>query len=264
MIVKKPKIVVYTAIFNNYDWLKEPVFPSPEIDFICYTDSDKLISKQWKIVKIDLGNESPSLKNREIKLLYPYTMLQDYDYSLYVDGSIMIKGKVQEFLSKYLHGKPLYNFQHPDNDCIFLEINNCINEGRGNAEKLKLQFERYKAEGTPEHYGLSDNKIILRANHNTLGKQIMFEWYNEVVNYSGRDQVCLSYVLYKHGLHYNFFDENIENNPYFETWPHNRDGKVQIWWRKLKWFFEKRGILTGFFKVLDNKLKPLFLKYYVK
>ena len=36
------RFVVYTAIFNNYDWLKDPVVVPKGIDFICYTDSDKV------------------------------------------------------------------------------------------------------------------------------------------------------------------------------------------------------------------------------
>ena len=75
------KIVVYTAIFNDYDWLKDPVVVPKEIDFVCYTDSNKIHSKVWKIVKVDTNGEPPSLKNRKIKLLYPYTELKDYDYS---------------------------------------------------------------------------------------------------------------------------------------------------------------------------------------
>ena len=85
------KIVVYTAIFNNYDWLKEPVVVPAGIDFVCYTDSDRVCSKVWRIVKVCVEGISPSLLNRKIKLLYPYTELSQYDYSLYVDGSIMIK-----------------------------------------------------------------------------------------------------------------------------------------------------------------------------
>ena len=97
------KIAVYTAIFNDYDWLKDPVIETSGIDFICYTDSNKMSSKKWKVIKLDLGDMSPSLMNRKIKLLYPYTELSQYDYTLYVDGSILIKGDILKFLSKYIH-----------------------------------------------------------------------------------------------------------------------------------------------------------------
>ena len=255
------KIAVYTAIFNNYDWLKDPYVPSPEIDYICYTDSEKVKSKYWKVMKVDLEGQSPSLMNRKIKLLYPYTELSDYEYTLYVDGSVMMKGDVLKFLSRYMARTPiLMNFKHPDNDCIFIEIEHCIDEGRGNAEKLREQYSVYNAEGMPRHYGLSDNKIILRRNCEE-GRCLMEEWFWHVCNYSGRDQVCLSYVLWKHHMSYAFFDEIIEKNEFFETWPHNNAPFYTFAWRKMKWFSERTGFCWGLFKFLNNKIKPIYLKH---
>lgn len=256
----KRKYVIYTAIFNDYDWLKEPVIPSQNVDYICYTDSSTLKSKHWIIVHVDLNGKSPSLLNREIKLLYPYTELQDYDYSLYIDGSMMLKGEVEVFLYKYCVKDPfLMNFKHPNKDCLFTEIEYCIKRGRGNAEKLVEQRDIYRKDGMPEHYGLSDNKILLRNNHSELGEKIMREWFNHVVSYSGRDQVCLPYVLYKYNQRYSFFDENIENNEFFETWPHNNVVWYIRYWRHFKWFCERNHILDSLINMVDSRIKPRIL-----
>ena len=254
------KIAVYTAIFNNYDWLKEPIVPSKDVDYVCFTDNEGLISEHWRIVQIKESELSPSLLNRKIKLLYPFTYFKDYDYSLYVDGSVMMKGDVGRFLQKYIEREPLLmNFKHPNNDCIFEEMNRCIKQGRGNAGKLRQQYEDYKASGMPEHFGMSDNKIILRMRCKEV-QLLMEEWYRHVCDYSGRDQVCLSYVLWQHGLNYHFFDEIIEQNEFFETWPHNNAPYYMIWWRKMKWFSERTGFGKGFFAFLNNKVKPFYLK----
>ena len=135
------KIVVYTAIFNNYDWLKDPVVVSDGVDYICYTDSESVRSNVWKVVRINLEGKSPSLVNREIKLLYPFSELSRYDYSLYVDGSIMIKADVGKFLHKYISDSlVMMNFRHPHNDCIFVEIKRCLRRGSGDPGKLKEQY----------------------------------------------------------------------------------------------------------------------------
>lgn len=255
------KLVVYTAIFNNYDWLKDPYVVSDKVDYVCFTDSDKLKSETWKIVVVNEKDISPSLLNRKIKLLYPYTYFKDYEYSLYVDGSVMIKDDVGIFLSSYIETKPiLMNFKHPNNDCIFVEMERCIMQGRGNAEMLKKQYDVYKADGMPEHFGMSDNKIILRKNCDE-GYKLMSEWYDHVCNYSGRDQVCLSYVLWKHNLQYNYFDEVIEQNQYFETWPHNNSPWYMVTWRKMKWYSERTGLGSSVFSFLNNKVKPIYLRY---
>lgn len=258
------KIVVYTAIFNNYDWLKDPIVIPENIDFICFTDNSKLKSKVWKIHVIKNHDITPSLMNRQIKLLYPYSELSDYDYSLYVDGSIMIKGNVNDFLTPYLRRKPIImNFKHPNNDCIFTEIDHCIEKGF-NKEKLELQSKEYFSQNMPRHYGLSDNKIILLDNHNAKGKEMMEMWFNEVINYSGRDQTCLSYVLFKNGMHYDFFNENIEENPFFETWSHNNAPWFITFWRRTKWFCERNKVGVSFINFINNRIKPIVLKRYLK
>lgn len=254
------KLVVYTAIFNNYDWLKEPVVVPEDVDFICYTDSQKLTSRLWRIVYVDMKDKTPSLMNREIKLLYPYTELKAYDYSLYVDGSMMIKGDVGEFIRKYISSKPvLINFKHPNKDCLYTEIDYCIERGRGNAEKLIEQKKLYEEDGMPKHFGLSDNKILLRDNHSEEGAKMMSEWFSHVVNFSGRDQVCLPYILYKHHRQYVFFDEDIEKNDFFETWPHNTVEWYIRYWRHFKWFCVRHNMMGGLIKVIDEKLKPKML-----
>jgi hypothetical protein len=255
------KIVVYTAIFNNYDWLKDPVVVPTGIDFVCYTDSHKVHSKVWKIVKVDMNGESPSLLNRKIKLLYPYTVLKDYEYSLYIDGSIMVKGDINAFLHKYISKDlVMMNFRHLHNDCIFVEIERCLTRGNADPAKLKKQFENYKEAGMPEHAGLSDNKVILRHHHSELGKKLMDDWFNQVVNFSGRDQTCLSYVLYTNQVKYSFFEESIEKNPYFETWPHNTVEWYIRYWRHFKWFCERNHILGGSIAYFDERIKPWLLK----
>lgn len=258
------KIVVYTAIFNNYDWLKDPFVVSKDIDYICFTDNENLKSKVWTIKVVDTQGKNPSIMNREIKLLYPYSVLSDYDYSLYVDGSIMIKGDIMDFLSPYLADRPLLmNFKHPNNNCIYKEMDKLIAKG-WNRDVLERQYQTYVQQHMPKEFGLSDNKIILRDNHNEEGSEMMIEWFSEVVNYSGRDQTCLSYVLYKHNRIYDFFNENIENNQYFETWPHNNSPWYIILWRKFKWKCEKNNMGTGLINFLNNKVKPIVLKLYLK
>lgn len=256
------KYVVYTAIFNNYDWLKDPVVASPNIDFICYTDSYEISSKVWKIIHVDLpASSKASILNRKIKLLYPFDELLAYDYSLYVDGSIMLKGDIEFFINKYVKtGNIIMNFKHPNNDCIFEEILRCIKQNRGNPYKLLEQYVSYKNDNMPAHFGMSDNKIIFRNNKSIIAKEIMNEWYYHVINYSGRDQVCLSYVLYKHKVNYCFFDENIENNEFFEAWPHNNDSLLSRIWRRVRWFCQRHKIFGGLIIFLEKNVKPHFIK----
>jgi len=213
--------VIYTAIFGDFDTLKEPLTISEGIDLICFTDNKKLHSKSWKIVLVETNNNPPALLNRRIKLLGPYNELKNYKKSLYLDGSILIKSDLSSFFSKYADIS-LGNFRHPRRSCIYDEMASCIVSGKGDPIKLITQCRDYALNKMPVKFGLSDNKIILRDHKSPIVSKLMHEWWENVTNYSGRDQTCLSYVLYKNGLEYSFFEENIIDNPYFEIWPHGR------------------------------------------
>ena len=89
--------------------------------------------------------------------------------------------------------------------------------------------------------------------------ELMKEWFLEVTDYSGRDQVCLPYVLYKNHVPYSFFQENIEKNDFFETWPHNTVEWYIRYWRHVKWFCERHHLFGGFIAYFDDKIKPWLL-----
>ncbi|MGE6539335.1 hypothetical protein [Bacillus luti] len=44
----KPKVIVYTALFGNYDSVKEPLFIDENIDYILFTDNRSIQSNNWK------------------------------------------------------------------------------------------------------------------------------------------------------------------------------------------------------------------------
>ena len=109
--------------------------------------------------------------NRRIKLLYPFNELREYEYSLYIDGSIRIKSDLSIFFEKYIsRNHEMYNFKHPNNDCIFEEMIRCICLQLGQPHKLVEQYSIYKNDGMPYKWGMSDNKIILRKNSSEIGR----------------------------------------------------------------------------------------------
>jgi len=257
-VFQSEKIVVYTVIISNYDILKEPYIVSDNIDYLCFTDNRKLKSKTWKIIQIETEKFSASLLNRKIKLLGPFNELKSYTKSIYIDGSILIKSDLSSFFSKYADIS-LGNFRHPRRNCIYDEIASCILSGKGDPIMHIAQCRDYAMNKMPVQFGLSDNKIILRDHRNPLVSKLMHEWWENVTNYSGRDQTCLSYVLYKNNLGYSFFEESIINNPYFEIWPHRNEYKRRIW-RNFKQFCERNSIFLKLIKAIDKKIKSGNLK----
>lgn len=247
------KTAIYTAIFNNYDTLKEPLIRTVNCDYICFTDNPKLRSKIWKIVNVDLMKSSASLINRQIKILGPYNELKDYQNSLYVDGTILIKSDLSAFLSHYM-SFGMVNFRHPRRDCLYREIAACIASKKGEPVLFMKQCHDYSQSNMPFGFGLSDNKIIFRDHQNQDIQQLMMLWWEHVLKYGGRDQTCLPYVLFEKGLSYRFFNEDLLNNIYFEIWPHRNEFKRRLW-RNIRYSLARHHLYPKQLQSLEMKIK---------
>ena len=74
----KSRVVVYTTIFNNYDALNDPPIFYKDVDYVCFTDSKKIKSNNWKIIYLKIKKKNSPKKNREIKINY-FKFLPHYD-----------------------------------------------------------------------------------------------------------------------------------------------------------------------------------------
>lgn len=221
------RICVYTAITGGYDSLREIEFKNDTLDYLCFTNDKALKSDTWRIIYIDepLDNQ---LLQRKIKILY-FKYLSDYDASLYIDGKVTVRKDVFPFIQRYL--KPdtdLVGFKHPLRDCIYDEIYFCVLYEKEHLSKGLLIQEKYKKEGFPRHYGLSDTAIMIRR-HNDVVKELMESWYTMVETYSRRDQLSLFYCLWKFPKQIStvFLDDNIEDNEFFSICPYHSVQKTK-------------------------------------
>lgn len=245
--------VIYTAIFNDYDTLKNPLCLTQGCDYVCFTNNNRIKSKKWQIVKTDIREKGASLTNRMIKILAPYHELKQYRYSLYIDGTVMIKSDLSSFLYRY-RSQGLVNFRHPRRDCVYREFAACIASKKGDPLQFIRQCHNYAQNNMPFGYGLSDNKIILRDNQNPDVRQLMMLWWEQVLEYGGRDQTCLPYVLYKNSWTYRFFEETLLDNPYFEIWPHRHEYKRRLW-RNFRFYCLQHNLFDKQIIYLENKMK---------
>lgn len=250
------KIVVYTAIFDNYDILKDPKIFNKEIDYICFSNNKRLKSKIWQIIYVPNDNNlNAQFLNRKLKILGPMNELKDYELSLYIDGNIYLTGNTIEFIKKYLSNN-LTNFRHPRRSCLYDEIGICLSINKAPQKVLHMQTKNYSGNGMPKNFGLSDNKIILRK-HCQQTFDIMTEWWNELLNFPGRDQVSLPYILWKRNQYYNYFDEDIINNKYFSINPHRHEN-LRRFWRLFKTLKKYESFKSSIDKI-EVILKYLFV-----
>ena len=217
----KNKLVVYTALFGDYDDLIEPKEKFEGCDFICFTDQKHLTSDIWEIRLVEECDLPPNMMNRKYKIL-PHLFLSEYEWSLYVDANIAIIGNPLELANKYLSKYDMAVPKHFARDCVFDEAKECVILGKTKYDETQKQMDKYKNEGFPVNFGLGENNILFRKHNVKKIIKLMNDWWEELITQTKRDQLSLAYVLWKNGEKFSYMDESArEGMGYFEYVLHN-------------------------------------------
>ena len=190
------KNVCYTCIFGNYESLKDPKYISSNFDYICFTDNENLNSDKWKIILCTSLNFGNKKNNRCIKIL-THIIFKQYDFSIYIDGSLQILDDLNIIKDNICKEHKLYLLPHPQRNCIYHEFFGCLQWNKDDPKIMYEQLNKYHNEGYPYNYGLSENTIICRYHNDKKCINIMNQWWNEILNGSYRDQLSLFYSIWK-------------------------------------------------------------------
>jgi len=223
------KIVVYTCVTGNYDNLQEPYIESSNIDYIAFCDNDDNYNGLWKKQPIPLKIKELNnniLINRYIKF-NSYELFEDkYDYSIYIDGNIIVMSDLTELIHGINPKTGLAIHRHRARNCIYNEIEVCKIVKKGNYKKLKAQTDRYMNEGFPKKFGLYECNVIVSDLKNKEGEKILNNWWEEFkTSEAYRDQIALPYVVWKSGFDFEdigSLGNNVYKNPKFRIITHKR------------------------------------------
>ncbi len=189
--------VIYTAIFGEYEELKEPLVVTKGWDYFCFTDQP-FKSKVWKIIKTDCSSYGPQLTARDIKI-NAHLFLPFYEYSIWVDGSFFINTDLNVWFNTRFKA-PFTCIKHPIRNCVYDEAQACIKHLRGNPEDIKRQISKYAGLGMPRNNGVISSGILMRRNCEEVNN-FCEKWFNEVKENSMRDQLAFSFVSWKNRIH---------------------------------------------------------------
>lgn len=187
-------LTVYTAIFGDYDNLREPR-EADDIKFVCYTDNKYLKSERWEI-RYEPENyaENPRWRARKCKLL-SYKEL-DTDESIWVDARY-------EFVR--LIRRPTYDnillHTHIERHCAYDEADICLACNLGSNASIKRLVQSMKLAGFPSAYGLWWTATLWRK-HTKATERLCDRWWSMMAEGCVRDQISLPFVLWM--MHTNF------------------------------------------------------------
>lgn len=231
------KRVIYTVIVGGYDRLREPE-PYPGWDFVCFTDGrrtgwrSKVGLSHWDIRPIHGDAPTEVLRSRLPKIL-PHRYLQDYDYSVYIDGNAWLLEDPTGPLETMGWPKMAVS-EHPFRETVFEEIDECVLQNKAPHDLLATQREAYRAEGLPENTPLLENNLLLRRHNDPDVIRLMEAWWDQMNTHSHRDQLSLPFVAWRQNFAVHTFPQAFKRT-FFATRAHYRSP-----WRRWKRSLDKR------------------------
>ncbi len=226
------RVCLYTAVFGEYDRIWEPVRQKVDCDYLLITDRPETVptASLWKVVALDTFGffpMHPRLMARYMKImgheffrflsrLHHDAGLHSYDHVVWVDGSVRITSPdFVSFMIGSIGTNGLAMLKHPERDCIYDEAAKCARMLKSRGLPVREQAEHYRAQGYPAHNGLMATTVFARDMRRPDLDAIAGEWWEEILQWTYRDQISLPYVLWKHGRWYDVIERNLVRNRYF-------------------------------------------------
>jgi hypothetical protein len=217
---------IYTAIFGDYDDLKEPLNPTfvEGWDMVCFTDQN-LHSENWKIIHVP-ATFGPIKTARYYKIMF-----QDHiesEFSMWIDGTFFINTNLNEWWSKRFL-PPFTTIRHPFDRCIYTDALSCMRGKKDNPDVISDQIKFYKRVGLPSENGLIASGILMRQNTSEV-RRLCQTWWEQVLTKSCRDQIAFGYAQWRHPDVHQSIGWNYTKEKEFIHIPHKNKGI----WRDVK------------------------------
>ena len=207
----------YTAIFGNYDDLKQPFFVPQHWKFVCYTNTDFEVPENnvWEIRKVPVMEFGPAKTARWYKINF-HKHIETED-SLWIDATFFINIDLNRWWRRFK--EPMTVINHPFDNCIYTDVKSCIGLGKGDFWAITRQAHDYKDIGIPVGNGLISSGVLMRRNTKEV-RELCDTWWKEVEKYTERDQIAFGYAAWKHKGVFNTIDWDYTKRTEFLHCPH--------------------------------------------
>lgn len=203
LYVREQRIAVYTALFGSYDLLREPLLRPDNIDYYVLTDQGIPDGSVWERIDVtriipDEYQGDPVLCNRWCKM-HPHLIFKDYQYSVYIDSNIWVFSDLTP-LAAGLDTYPVAMFRHKKRDCVYDEVQACLDQEKDTKESLKAHLEVVRSHGVHKDWGLLEASVIARKHFEPECVALMDAWWESFIRNSRRDQISLIDCLWAKGI----------------------------------------------------------------
>ncbi len=198
------KIAVYTCIVGGYDQINEPLVYEDNCDYYLISDmpGDGLVSDRVTWIDVNSVVPDPSMSPKDKNLyckMHPHEIFVDYEYSIYVDGSIQIVKPISHYINK-VGNSGLAAHRHRTRICAYREAVFITWLGVAKREDVLREVEIYIYAGFPRDYGLFECGVLVTDLSNQYAGKIFELWFEMYRKGCGRDQLSFVYSCWKNGL----------------------------------------------------------------
>jgi hypothetical protein len=197
------KKAIFTCLFGEYDNLN----PAPSFkgwDCFLFTDKIPEDARGW-IVLVQSPWADSKKQSRHYKIL-SHIFLPDYELVCYVDANIVL---LKEPPSRPIWGK------HYSGRTIMQEARQILNlnkEDKTIIDRQMIYYSRHKIKSYPP---LMQNGFFVREHSHRINT-LHDAWWEQVKEFSYRDQLSLPFVMAKTDIHVQGISSSAEINRYFK------------------------------------------------
>ena len=219
------KVAVITGVAGGYD---KPVEQNPisGVDFIFFTDGVS-VPKAGSIWQVEDLNTPPGLDPRRMAK-FPkinpqrYPLLREYDYTLWIDGTLHIKDPsyVDTMISHVKNG--LVFSPHFENRDAYSEATITGHPKYWN-EPLSQQAEFYREEGFPEGTQLYECTTLGMDPNHPEALRLSENWLEHNLFWSYQDQVSLPFCVWRFGIEPGLLPQSWRKYDWMQMGIHQKD-----------------------------------------
>jgi hypothetical protein len=191
-----PSRVVYTALVGEYEALNEqPIAERSAVPFVCFTDSPSLTSSSWKIERIIAPMPSDPIRSARRLKIMGHPLLNDYDESLWIDNSVVLRETPETILEAWLDGADLVSPLHGFRSKLIDEFGAVVESGFDDSSRVFEQLRHYLDE---RPHILEEQPLftaLLARRSTDAVRDASEDWFADVLRYSRRDQLSLLAAL---------------------------------------------------------------------
>ncbi|KAK3227160.1 hypothetical protein Dsin_007022, partial [Dipteronia sinensis] len=222
------KIVVYSAIFGSFDFLRKPAknkisdFSLKNICFVLFVDEKSLstLSSEgnnpddrgyidlWRIVIVrNLPFDNIS-KNPKVAKFLGHRLFPSARYSIWIDSKVRLEADPMLMIERFLWrtGSEYAISNHYVRHCVWEEAARNLFLKKVTATAVDEQLKMYQSDGLTKFDPSNPNNLlpsynpesclIIRA-HTPMSNLYSCVWFNEVVRFTNRDQLSFAYAYVK-------------------------------------------------------------------